>query len=166
MFIEDGKEIDAQFMEIGHLVGLLKKGNVNAIWGVCSPVVHVESTFRKALAYTVKNNLSSQTYASINGMAHSQMNDTVKRAGVRDPVKNRNTAARTLKFGIRLIADSEIRFDPVGDTSSAEVGELFRQLDEARDNSPLPDEVNPDPFERFLYDIRISELTGAMQFVH
>lgn len=95
-------------------------------------------------------------------MAHSQMNDTVKRAGVCDPVKNRNTAARTLKFGIHLISDGDIRFEPVGDTSASEIGELFRELDAAHENSPLPDEVDPESFERFLYDLRISEITGAM----
>jgi predicted nucleotidyltransferase len=40
--LRDGvtRELDCQYMEIGHLVNLLKKGNVNAIWAVCSPVVH------------------------------------------------------------------------------------------------------------------------------
>jgi hypothetical protein len=34
-FIEDGKEYDIQYMEIGHLVKLLMKGNVNTSDKVC-----------------------------------------------------------------------------------------------------------------------------------
>lgn len=160
-YVENGEEIDAQYMEIGHLVGLLKKGNVNAIWAVCSPVVRQESFYRRALANIVKNNLSSQTYASVNGMAHSQINDTVKRAGVRDPQKNWNTAARTIQFGINLLIDGDIRFDPVSNVTPAEVGMMFRELDKVRDTSPLPDVVNREPFEDFLYNIRMGEIEGT-----
>ena len=86
-YMEDGKEIDAQYIEIGHLVSLLKKGNVNAIWGVCSPIVRVDHPILQSLRYILLGNLSKETYASVNGMAHSQMNDTKKRENVRVPGK-------------------------------------------------------------------------------
>jgi hypothetical protein len=77
---------------------------------------------------------------------------------MRDPEKNRNTAARTLQFGINLIGAAEIRFDPVSGASPSEVGMLFSELDAVRDTSPLPDEVNRKPFEDFLYDLRMDEI--------
>ena len=159
-FFEDGKEIDAQFMEIGHLIGLLKKGNVNAIWAVCSPVVHIESGYRSLLKKLVQENLSSATYASVNGMAHSQMNDTKKRATVRDPEKSRNTAARTLQFGITLLNKHILRFEPVSDSTPSEVGELFRVMEDARDKTSLPDSVDRAPFEEFIFELRMAEIIG------
>ena len=154
----EGREIDAQFMEIGHLINLLKKGNVNAIWGACSPVIHKGCPDMHRLRDIVRENLSTQSYASINGMAHSQMNDAVKRVAVKSPEKSRATAARTLLFGINLLDQGKTLFTPVTNTTPAEIGELFRRLEDARENSDLPEIVDPVPFEDFLYDLRIKEI--------
>ena len=42
-FTVTGNEYDAQYMEIGHLINLLCKGNVNAIWAVMSPLIYKPS---------------------------------------------------------------------------------------------------------------------------
>jgi predicted nucleotidyltransferase len=157
-YMDGDKEIDAQYMEIGHLVGLLKKGNVNAIWATCSPIVYKDCPALHQLQEIVKDNLSSQTYASVNGMAHSQINDTVKRAAVKDPQKNRDTAARTLQFGINLIKNGKIEFKPFHDATPEIIGELFRELENARNTSELPEVVFRHPFEEFLYELRLKEI--------
>ena len=157
-YMDGGMEVDEQFMEIGHLIGLLKKGNVNAIWAACSPIVHYGYDEAMLLRTIVANNLSKATYASINGMAHSQMNDVKKRATVRDPQKNRNSAARTLNFGISLLNTGTLLFNGVGDVTPGEVGELFRELDAAHLRSELPDVVDRKPFEDYLYALRMGEI--------
>jgi predicted nucleotidyltransferase len=158
-YIYEGKEIDAQYMEIGHLVNLLKKGNVNAIWNVCSPIVHMDSEWLVKLREIIINNLSKSSYASINGMAHSQLNDVIKRATVKDPLKSKATTMRTLQFGVTMLMNHKIEFKPPEDEVTNEnIGKWFRLLDVAKEKSMLPDEVNTKPFEDFLYDIRMSEI--------
>jgi len=158
-YIYENKEIDAQYMEIGHLVNLLKKGNVNAIWSVCSPIVHMDSEWLVKLREITINNISKSSYASINGMAHSQLNDAIKRATVKDPMKSKATTMRTLQFGVTMLMNHKIEFKPPEDEVTNEnIGKWFRLLDVAKEKSMLPDEVNVKPFEDFLYDIRTSEI--------
>lgn len=158
-YIENAREIDAQYMEIGHLVNLLKKGNVNAIWSVCSPIVYKNSEWLVKLREVTINNLSKSSYASINGMAHSQLNDAIKRASVKDPLKSKATTIRTLQFGITMLMNHKIEFKPPEDEVTNEnIGKWFRYLDIAKEKSMLPYEVNVEPFENFLYDIRMSEI--------
>ena len=158
-YIENNREIDAQYMEIGHLVNLLKKGNVNAIWSVCSPIVHKNSDWLVKLRKVTVNNLSKSSYMSINGMAHSQLNDAIKRASVKDPLKSKATAMRTLQFGVTMLMNHKIEFKPPEDEVTNEnIGKWFRLLDVAKEKSMLPDEVDGKPFEDFLYDIRMSEI--------
>ena len=156
---ENEREIDAQYMEIGHLVNLLKKGNVNAIWNVCSPIVHMNSEWLEKLQNITVNNLSKSSYASINGMAHSQLNDAIKRASVKDPMKSKATTMRTLQFGVTMLMNHKIEFKPPEDEVTNEnIGKWFRYLDVAKEKSTLPYEVDIKPFEDFLYDIRLSEI--------
>lgn len=158
-YFENAREIDAQYMEIGHLVNLLKKGNVNAIWNVCSPIIHQDSEWLSKLRSIVIDNLSKSSYASINGMAHSQLNDAIKRANVKDPLKSKATTMRTLQFGVTMLMNHKIEFKPPEDEITNEnIGKWFRCLDIAKEKSVLPDEVNVEPFEDFLYDIRMSEI--------
>ena len=158
-YFENNHEIDAQYMEIGHLVNLLKKGNVNAIWNVCSPIVHKDSECLSKLRGVVINNLSKSSYASINGMAHSQLNDAIKRASVKDPLKSKATTMRTLQFGVTMLMNHKIEFKPPeDDVTNENIGKWFRYLDIAKEKSMLPDEVSVKPFEDFLYDIRMNEI--------
>jgi len=158
-YFENSREIDAQYMEIGHLVNLLKKGNVNAIWSVCSPIIYKDSEWLSKLRNIVTDNLSKSTYASINGMAHSQLNDVMKRASVKDPLKSKATTMRTLQFGVTMLMNHKIEFKPPeDDVTNENIGKWFRYLELAEEKSILPDEVNVKPFEDFLYDIRMSEI--------
>ena len=158
-YFENNHEIDAQYMEIGHLVNLLKKGNVNAIWNVCSPIVHKDSEWLSKLRGVVINNLSKSSYASINGMAHSQLNDAIKRASVKDPLKSKATTMRTLQFGVTMLMNHKIEFKPPeDDVTNENIGKWFRYLDIAKEKSMLPDEVSVKPFEDFLYNIRMEEI--------
>ena len=159
-YMQDGKEIDAQYWEIGHLIHQLKKGNVNAIWGVCSGVVWKSSNELKTLRDIVIANISKESYHSIRGMAMSQLSDATKRAAVRDPAKNLWTCARTLNFGCKLLGGDGVVFEKPEYYTVNEQRCIteFANLDTSFAESKLPDHVDPKPLEDFLWNIRMSEI--------
>jgi predicted nucleotidyltransferase len=155
----DDKPVDAQYMEIGHLVNLLKKGNVNALWAVCSPVVHLDSPVLQQLKKITLDNLSRQSYHSIKGLAMSELSDVTKRKDVRDPQKSLKTCVRTLWFGQDLLLGRKLAFTPVSNiVSEKNCHEEFALLDNAYESSTLCDAPDPKPFEDFLFMLRITEI--------
>lgn len=161
------KPLDVAGMEIGHLIHLLKKGNVNAIWAVMSPQIvsnimanpfhrdHVE------LRRIVKENVSAQTYYSVKGMAVSQLADVEKRAGVRSPEKSLASAMRTIRFGIRLLEQGEIYIEQRPSKTGYSEGEVRAELDhldmqfeKAVSDAILPPISAPKPFDDYLFNIR------------
>jgi len=161
---EQNRLIDKQYMEIGHLINLLCKGNINAIWAVTSPIVHREDKWQFVLDSIVRDNLSTASYNSIYGMAISQERDSTKRADVRDARKSRLTALRTLRFGVELLQCRNLNFnimqkyEPKEDVDHNELIYERLKLSLALKGSSLPDMVNPTPFRDLLYDIRIEGL--------
>lgn len=155
-----GAEIDAQYMEIGHLVNLLKKGNVNAIWAVCSPVVHQNSQTLRELKQITLDNLSRASYASIKGMAMSELSDATKRKDVRDPQKSLQSCIRTLWFGHALLTGGGVYFSPVTqDVTEADCQHEFELLDVAYETKKVGKEKpDPAPFDDFLFRIRMKEI--------
>ena len=159
------KPCDISAMEIGHLVHLLKKGNVNAIWAVMSPIVVTGADNNwglQNLQNLVRKTVSSASYPSIEGMAISQCHDAKKRAQVRDPKKSYATALRTLEFGTRLFDTGEIRFDPPTSKKFNEkaVVKAIHDLRRAYgDSCPrLPTTVLAKPFDDYLYNLRVEIL--------
>jgi predicted nucleotidyltransferase len=92
----EGKEYDFAYMEVGHLINLLKKGNINAIWATLSPIVITTSALHKEIAAYIQKHPTQSIMPSLGGMVVSQLSDVVKRAGVRDPKKSIMTAMRTV----------------------------------------------------------------------
>ena len=155
-------EIDAQYMEIGHLVNLLKKGNVNAIWAVCSPVVHQDSEVLQELKQITLNNLSRASYASIKGMAMSELSDATKRKEVRDPQKNLKTCMRTLWFGYTLLTGGGINFSGVsGDVVEDDCQREFKRLDQAYESAKIREQPHLRPFDDFLFRLRVTEILDS-----
>lgn len=157
----NNREIDAQYMEIGHLVNLLKKGNVNAIWAVCSGVVHKDSEVLQQLKHITLQNLSRASYHSIRGMAISQLNDAEKRKEVRDPQKSLVSCQRTLLFGIKLLYGEGVDFKaswPMYEITKEQCEANFIDLDAAFERSKLPEYPNPLHFDNFLYRLRMQEI--------
>lgn len=154
-YFDGGKEIDAQYMEIGHLISLLKKSNVNAIWAVCSPVVHVESECRLRLKKIIEDNLTKSIYYSVAGMANSQLRDSF----VKNPEKIRAACLRTLEFGIRVLEGKGIHFyKPSCESSIYNIREAQMKLDSVYENTHLPINATPDVYDNFLYDLRLDHI--------
>lgn len=156
----NNREIDAQYMEIGHLVNLLKKGNVNAIWAVCSGVVHKDSEVLQQLKHITLQNLSRASYHSIRGMAISQLNDAEKRKEVRDPQKSLWSCKRTLEFGHILLTGGGVYIQCYsGHEMTKEIlDKEFDRLDAAFERSKLPEYPNHSHFDNFLYRLRMQEI--------
>jgi predicted nucleotidyltransferase len=151
-------EWDYQHFEIGHLVNLLIKGNVNAIWAVTSPIVLLESEVLRDLRTITRDNLSKATYASIHGMAISNYHDNLKRPNM---AKNKayKQALRTMTFGINLLERGEIKYTPIlKDVTVDDLKVACKELDASYDNSKLPETPKEQPFRDFLYNLRVSEL--------
>jgi len=154
-----GKEFDFQYMEIGHLMGLLMKGNINALWAVCSPIVWKDSEALKTLKEMSLRHLATSCYPSIKGMAISQWRDADKRKDVRPPEKSRVTCRRTLEFGSNLLLGGGVDFFSAKiEVSDSDCQDSFERLDYALLNSKLPERVSEEPFKRYLYGLRMIEV--------
>lgn len=169
------KEYDIQYYEIGHLVNLLLKGNVNAIWAVCSPVTYplfemnaismdtavsemnriFGEDVHASLKDMVEANLSKESYYSIRGMVESQYLDHKKRKDVMPHGKALKTCIRTCQFGIELLTKGKLVFAPTpnnidSDNLMAEAERYITNLDEAMARSALQEKPPEKPFRDLL----------------
>lgn len=171
MTASGGEIYDTLGWEIGHLIDLLIKGNINAIWYATSPLVIMPSPVQQKLSDLVQANLCQESYHSIKGMAESQIRSETRQpevsgAGlVKRPGKGYRTALRTINFGIRLLREGQISFEPVlHDPAEEELKDAMNQLDEAYLNSSLPDLPDEDRFRDFLLRQRLEEMKeGALR---
>jgi|WetSurMetagenome_2_1015567.scaffolds.fasta_scaffold24883_5 predicted nucleotidyltransferase len=159
---EDGVEIDYQYMEIGHLINLLIKGNVNALWTVTSPCnVCGEDNISVLREITIRN-LSTRLYPSIKGMAISQMNDEWKRESMKG--KGFRTALRTLIFGTTIFETGKLVYAPVGNhVTKQDVETGFKEFQHAYAHTNLPEEPDEQQFRNYLYLIRLSGLQSGLR---
>ncbi len=165
MAARGGGIYDTLGWEIGHLIDLLIKGNVNAIWYATSPLVIMPSALQEELSAIVQANLCRESYHSIKGMAESQIKSEtgqLKLSGaglVKRPGKGYRTALRTINFGIKLLREARISYEPVmHDPALEELKEGMNQLDEAYRQSMLPDLPDKDQFRDFLLRQRLKEM--------
>ena len=154
---KNGVIYDTLGWEIGHLIDQLVKGNVNAIWNAASPMVLLPSTTQEELKALIVDNLCKETYRSILGMAESQIQS--EKRPVKSAGKGYRTALRTINFGIELLTNGKLSFEPVMHIPEAEeVAEKMRRLDEAYEASTLPDLPDEDAFREFLLKLRLEDL--------
>jgi hypothetical protein len=112
-----------------------------------------------------KANLCRESYHSIKGMAESQIKSEtgqLKLSGaglVKRPGKGYRTALRSINFGIELLREARISYEPVmHDPTPEELKEGMNQLDEAYRQSMLPDLPDEDQFRDFLLGQRLKEM--------
>jgi len=90
---------DFQFIEIGHFVNLLKKGNINAVFAILSPLSVVMQDEIKELRKVISSiEFTTAMIPSTIGWAKSQLADMEKRKDTRDPTKSLRCAYRTTKW--------------------------------------------------------------------
>jgi hypothetical protein len=145
--------------EVGHLINQLINGNVNAIWNAASPLVLQPSPVQAELKRLIEANLCRVTYHSIKGMVWSLIKSEQTRERIAG--KGFKTALRTINFGIALLNDGRLCFEPVHHIPEIEeITEKMRQLSEAYETSLLPDLPNEEAFREFLYKLRLEEMDG------
>lgn len=162
--------VDHSYHEIGKVLNMLEAGNVNFIWGALSPIVLTEFN-PIGLRELAMESLSQECYHSINGLAthnyrkyiYDRDRQVINPKGLPDWkfAKKLKVVRRTLEFGIGILQDRGVRFDPVSDCDWRLILELIEALHEARDNSPLPKKCpNVDDMDRWILEWRIRELRG------
>jgi hypothetical protein len=159
-YLEDGKQYEATYWEIGHLIQQLIKGNQNAIWMATSDLELIHWEHREKLDKIVRENLSKASFKSIAGMATSQYEDSFKRnlgeKGIR-------SAWRTANFGAILLREGRLQYLKTPDwIDECEYFKMMDELDGAVVESQLPPMPDPEPFYKFLYKIRREDLEGAI----
>jgi predicted nucleotidyltransferase len=155
-------EIDEQFMEIGHLINLLCKGNINALWAVTSPIVIQDyMSYNHKLSTIVKHcGLSKAILPSALGMAESQWRDAEKRADVKSPIKSKSTAMRTLLFACRVLRCNDTIYDSVHirDYCQYEYDSLINTTTDMHGISKIQDLPNEPILRQWLLSIRLQDI--------
>lgn len=152
--------IDEQRHEVGVWVRQLMKGNVNYVWAVLSPKIVVDSPWLRRLDQIVKATASKAVVAPIKGMAYSAVRDLGLPTHAGKELKKYGQAIRALRFGIAWCNGQGPRFADVVPESCCheEFQRSMIEIDEACNESELPDRPEPEPFHRFLLDIRMDDL--------
>ncbi len=174
---------DLQDWDLGKLIGLLLKGNVNAYWNVFSPIVHearpitlpmhwwladppLHQTYLENIQGIVLANPSKAIYHSTKGLATNNLKDVQTNERWLDPrwrTKKLNIIYRTLSFAATLIMDNKVYFGKPEHTPALEdVASAIHILDDIYKDSPLPELPNPEPFREFLFQVRMAELEGRI----
>jgi len=139
------EEKDISGHEIGKVVNMILKGNINFIWGVFSPIVYADTIHFKELRDLSNMNHSKQIYYSINGMAIHNLK-RLKEEGLTE--KKAKTIARTIQFGIDYLNGGGIKYTnfnykqfPTDYKSIIDYLEMqLDELNEAKSQSKLPEE--------------------------
>lgn len=163
-YVFEGQEYDESGMEVGHLIHLLLKGNVNALWATMSPssvdVLGFPATTHDELRDIVIENIAKNVYGSAHGMAISQYNDAMKEEAKFNQQKKMMTAKRTLNFAIKILRTGVIEFTPASKASKDDLDNMFYELELAYMESTLPEKPSEKPFRDWLYTVRWEGLDG------
>jgi hypothetical protein len=149
------QEYDFGYLEIGHFCGLLKKGNVNALWALLSPIVVYQKPVMTVLRDIIQQVHTSDIVPSGIGMTISQLYDVEKRAEVKPPMKSLKTAYRTIQFVYNHLNSGTWRFDPVTwDVSKEDIENLIDGAKDMELNGKY-EHMPSDAIEQWIYQLRV-----------
>ena len=161
---------DKSSFEIGMIVRQLLKGNANHVWGVLSPMISTTSEEHSRLRSLVESHPAKNCYNSIKGMSLHNLHDYFDSVTSKQKVqtmmqedkylywKKLNTIARGLEFGIRILEGKGYQFLPTNYTQRSDIDKLLQDFEITYQNSSLPEEPDPEPFETFLLELRLKNL--------
>jgi predicted nucleotidyltransferase len=158
-----GEDKDESRHEIGVVIEQLLKGNFNFVVGVCSPIVNEDKYgYLKDLREIVVSNLSKNIYHSIRGLAihnykkyFNPTNDIIRQEILQ---KKANLIVRSLLLGEAILTFEEVCFHKIKDQTEEDIQYWMKALDEAYEDSKLPELPDPTKFRDYLYKLRIQEL--------
>jgi len=161
-------ENDYQFVEIGHCIQQLLKGNVNYLQMMTSPYIQKSPAYSRTIGYEIdtlktyiENTPVRNIWYSANGMSISQERDADARAHVRDTQKSLRTAYRTLTFAQYVLMGYRYVYEPVDfDVSHEDIAILRQYCQSIFDKNPNGIEESFDEafMRQRLYTIRMEIL--------
>ena len=160
--LPQASKIDVTRMEIGHLVGLLKKGTINAIHAVLSPLaVELEFEALSTLKGIVENSLSTKTWHSVKGLATNKLKyihaERYKPGFQEKRKKALGTCGRMILQYDELLDTGRLNFNqPGGDWDAEEIEGLIEYIDDRIEegNHVLKDSIDVDAFDWYLFYLR------------
>ncbi len=140
------------------IVQELLEGNINHLIGVLSPLVIKNWKHLSELRKLSMDNLSQKCYPSIHGMARQNYKKYVE-TGNDASEKRCNMVCRILNFGILLLKQKKVEFNPVKGCKPSDIPILMDKLDDAFMESILPEEPKKsEELLEWLFKIRMEEL--------
>lgn len=154
--------------ELGHIIAELKKGNLNHILGVLSPMVFETGDEHNELQEIVRKTISKNCYHSIHGMTFNNYKryfENSEKAVLGPPTgplykKKLYQIGRVIEFGIRILEGKGISFEPSIPDTQYDIHPMLKRLDNAWSSSPLPETPDDMVFDNFLIKIRFKYLKG------
>jgi len=155
---KNGKDIHMH--EVGKVIEMLIKNNVNFVWGVTSPLfVEGDERIYKELGEIARSLLSKQIYKPVQGLAiHNYKKYIESKKDVSE--KRCNTITRSIIFGITAL-NGEIKYTPTKGANPDAINVLLSELDAAYENSKLPERPDGDAVRKakeWLFDLRLQYL--------
>ena len=154
-------QLNTQVHEFGTVVEQLLKNNFNYYLSIMSPIsLFSNYGILEELRDLAEKAISKQIYHSTRGMAYSNY---LKYVTTKDDVsqKRLNTICRNLQFGIAMLKEGKIRFEPYHDGSVEKIKELIGEIDTLKDVSELPDVASEEIVsEAHKYMLRIRKQYG------
>lgn len=150
--------------EIGTVVQQLLKGNMNYLWGVTSPiVVWSRDTTLERLRDIVRRNIAKNCANSIRGMVVGNYNKYILYGSNNtctgdELIKKCNMMVRSLYFGIHILDGDGFIYDKVSNSTTEDVKNMLKTIDEALAASKLPEFPDEEPYRDFLLNLRMDNL--------
>lgn len=150
--------VDETYHEVGHVVKQLTKMNPNFLIGMLTPKVVDQIVHMETLENIVRCSFSKQIYKPVRSMVNGNYKKYIE-SGLDDSPKRRSQIVRHLQFGIEVLSGEQPSFSKLDiddcDEDTILVG--MKLLDEAYENSTLPETTDEVRFEQWLLEYRTRE---------
>ena len=155
-----GDVLDESRYEIANSIRELKKMNVNHIWMVTSPIVVHEGRWLGRLRQIVNENKSSEIYYSVFGLARNNIKDFIEKGDKYSRLykKKLTLIGRTLQFGINYFLYEKFIYEKIQIKFREQLDNMIIKLKSLFESSSLPNHPDPEPFDKFLEDVRAWQL--------
>ena len=150
---------DIALHEIGKVIDMLLKGNLNFVIGVMSPIIVNAYNLKlfHELRSIVDRNKSKNCYHSIHGCAIHNYKKYIE-TGLDKSERRCNKILRILRFGQKLLQEEKFVFEPVAGATPEIIEKELKKLEVAYEKSRLPEKPNEEPFREWLYNLRLYDL--------
>jgi len=156
--------VDTQTHEIGKVIDMLLKGNINYMHYVLSPKIIVTSKWHEELKEILVANMAKNIYHSTKGCIHGVMHRYImgkQELTDKEVHKKFNQVYRLYMFAEDWLLNKRVSFRKVNEKFSYDkYEEVIKKLDEAYEKSELPETPPEEPFRDLLLRVRLEYLSN------